>query len=324
MKVVRRGSGARVGQVWPTPAKPRSTAWRERARVAGDSIGYVAKQWPTSLVVWLLIGIALTLPSAMYVVEKNLARATVGWEGRPGISVYFVPASDVAKASELEARLRQHHAVTDVRLITPDEALHELREQMGLADTGLFDALAMYPLPATIRASTATSTTPATLRRVVEFARTADGVDDVVIEQTWFERLAAMRDVVRQLAVLLAVLFGLGAVLIAAATVRLAVQARIAERDVLALVGADERFIRRPFLYLGVLYGIGGAIAAAMLLSGALVVLETPLVRLSNSYGTTLNLVGFDPMFLSVLLGTGAVLGAIGARLAARARPRVL
>ena len=297
---------------------PRGTVWRERGRVAEESIAYVGQRWATTLVVWLLIGVALALPSALYMLDANLSRAAGEWQGRPGFSVYFEAGLDSSPPNDLLARLRAEPDVSDARLITPDQALAELRGRTTLAEAvELFDGVERNPLPATIRATLVLGLSPDRLVEIAESAGMSPGVAEVVIERTWLERLAAIRDVIRQVAVLLAALLGVSAVLISAASVRLAIAARLAEREVLALVGAEARFIRRPFLYLGVLYGVGGAVVAAVMLAAALIALEAPLARLFASYGAELNLSGFDPMFLGVLVGCGAVLGAFGARLAA-------
>ena len=308
----------RTKEVWPVAPGPRGTVWRERGRVARESFAYVGQRWATTLVVWLLIGVALALPSALYVLEVNLSHAAGEWQGRPGFSVYFDPGLDASVPTALLARLRAEPDISDVRLITPDQALAELRGQTALREAvEIFDGLERNPLPTTIRATLVLGLSSDRLLEIAESAGISPGVAEVVIERTWLERLSAIRDVIRLVAVILAALLGVSAVLISAASVRLAIAARLAEREVLALVGAEARFIRRPFLYLGVLYGIGGAVVAAVLLAAALVALEAPLARLFASYGAELNLSGFDPMFLGVLVGCGAVLGAFGARLAA-------
>ncbi len=119
---------------------------------------------------------------------------------------------------------------------------------------------------------------------------------------------------------MLAVLFGLGAVLITATSVRLAIEARLEEIRVLKLVGATDAQMRRPFLYFGLVYGLGGALVAAMLISLCLLVIEAPLSDLLGSYGQELELAGFNLAFLGVLFAVAAVLGVSGALLAARER----
>ncbi|MFB3104546.1 MAG: cell division protein FtsX, partial [Pseudomonadales bacterium] len=145
-----------------------------------------------------------------------------------------------------------------------------------------------------------------------------------VVEKTWLERVADISRVVNRLGVVLGVLFGIGAVLVTTTSVRLAIEARLDELRVLKLVGASDSQIRRPFLYFGALYGLGGGLVAAMLISLGLVVIETPLTNLLGSFDQDLQLAGFDPRFLAVLLGFGGILGVSGAILAARQRLRSL
>ncbi|MCY3839973.1 MAG: hypothetical protein OXH09_15195, partial [Gammaproteobacteria bacterium] len=118
----------------------------------------------------------------------------------------------------------------------------------------------------------------------------------------------------------LTAILGLGAVLIAGATVRLAIEARLEEVKVLTLVGAGRGYVRRPFLYLGAAYGLGGAVIAAMAISALLLFLEEPLVRLFGSYGRDLETSGFDPIFHVVLLASGGALGVLGAIVASSQR----
>ena len=86
------------------------------------------------------------------------------------------------------------------------------------------------------------------------------------------------------------------------------------------LVGATNAYLRRPFLYFGLFYGLGGGIAGAMLISAVLGVLEAPLAALLGSYGQSLEPAGLSVAFFSALIGCGGILGVIGALLAARQR----
>jgi len=89
---------------------------------------------------------------------------------------------------------------------------------------------------------------------------------------------------------------------------------------VMKLVGATQAYIRRPFLYFGLFYGLGGGIAGAMLIAGVLGILEGPLATLLGSYGQTLDPAGLDLLFFGALVVSGGVLGVAGALLAARQR----
>ena len=86
------------------------------------------------------------------------------------------------------------------------------------------------------------------------------------------------------------------------------------------LVGATQSYMRRPFLYFGLLYGLGGGIAGAMLVSGMLGLLEKPLTHLLGSYGQTLAPAGLDLPFFAALIASGGALGVVGALVAAQSR----
>lgn len=312
----------RSSDIWPTRRRPWDAGLRDRAGVARDSVAFVSKRLAGTLLVWLLIGIALALPAALYLLDRNLAGAAGDWRGTHGFSVYFKVGVDARLPAKFARRLADEVDIDTVRLIAPDEALAEL--QRHLDATGALEALDENPLPATVRAVALPDVPVVRLERLAAQLKDEAGVDAVVVEKAWLERLAAIRSLVGRAAGMVAALLGVGAVLISSASVRLAVLVRLTELQVRSLVGASARFMRRPFLYLGVIYGFGGGMVAAMLLAAALAWLDAPLRRLFASYGTEALVVGFDGPFVLALLGTGVVLGVLGAALACRSRLREL
>ena len=305
-------------RVWPVAKRPRGAYWRDHARVLRSTSSYLSRRFATTLWVWVTIGIALALPAALYLLESNLAGVAGQWRENPGFSVYFRPGVPMDEPRALAARLEGMADIDGVWLTTPDEALAEFRELSGVGDA--LGLLAENPLPASVRATVTATVSSARLSTLAEEAAGADGVQDVVVERRWLERLASIRDVVRRLSWSLAAILGLGAILISSAAVRLAIEAQLEEVKVLTLVGASRRYVRRPFLYLGAVYGVGGALVAAMAISALLILLEDPLFRLFDSYGRDLELIGFDPMFQLTLLASGAVLGILGAVVASNQR----
>ncbi len=304
---------------WPRSSNPLSW-WRDHYRIGKEACHFVSARIGTSLLVWLLVGIALALPAGLFLLQFNLSGMTEGWDGRPGLSVYFELQAE--GVDELAAQLRARDEIQLVKVTTQAEALAEFQANTHLADA--LAGLETNPLPASLRATLVLGTTTTELDLVADFARGAPGVDEVVVEKTWLERVADISRVVNRLGVVLGVLFGIGAVLVTSTSVRLAIEARLEELRVLKLVGASDSQIRRPFLYFGALYGLGGGLVAAMLISLGLVVIETPLTNLLGSFDQDLQLAGFDPRFLAVLLGFGGILGVSGAILAARQRLRSL
>jgi len=302
----------------PGPADRLSRWATEHRRVVGDSLNYISHRFATSALVWLLIGIALALPGGLYLLQTNLAAMTATWEGRPGITVYMKVEADAAAARALRDELAADPGVARVTLITADAALAEFEKFSGVSDA--LAHLDRNPLPASLRLLLKDDTPPEQFDAVATDLRARPGVEEVSIEKTWLQRVQAMTAVVRRLSAVLALMFAVGAILVTATSVRLAIESRLEELRVMKLVGATNAYLRRPFLYFGLFYGLGGGIAGAMLISAVLGVLEAPLATLLGSYGQSLEPAGLNVAFFSALIGCGGILGVSGALLAARQR----
>ena len=103
---------------------------------------------------------------------------------------------------------------------------------------------------------------------------------------------------------------------------RLALEMRLEEIKVLKLVGATDAFVKRPFLYFGAIYGFGGSLVTAMVLSAALILLEAPLGALGSSYGAMVRFQGDEPAFYIGLVLVGVVMGVAGGLVASNQRLR--
>ena len=316
------GRKPRSADIWPNQRRPWDAGLRERGRVARECVAFVSTRLGATLLVWLFTGIALAPPAALYLLDRNLARAAGDWQGTQGFSVYFQVGVDAQTPADIVRRLAEEADISAARLITPDEALAELRAHLDA--TGALEALEENPLPATVRAVAAPDVPARRLERLAVRLEDEAGVDAVVIEKAWLERMAAIRAVLERIAGTAAALLGVGAVFASSASVRLAVEARLTELRVRALVGASARLLRRPFVYLGAIYGFGGGMVAALLLVAALAWLDAPLRRLFASYGAEPLVSGFDAVFVLALLGAGVALGLLGAVFACRGRLREL
>jgi cell division transport system permease protein len=317
-----RATARRASDPWP-PVRPGLGAWwRDHVRIGRETVHFISARLGTSLLVWLLVGIALALPAGLYLIQQNLSAMTAAWDGRPGLTAYFelgTPAGEIQSAVD---RLAEDERVLSVAVTDPDAALDEFRRFTDLADA--LDLLETNPLPASLRATIATDVSLDALTAMITEVDGLEGVSEVVVEKTWLERVSDISSVVSRLGVILGLLFAVGAVLVTSTSVRLAIEARLEELKVLLLIGATERQMRRPFLYFGAFYGLGGGLVAAMLISLCLVVVEAPLSNLLGSYSQELDLVGFDPLFLGSLLLVGGILGVLGALMAATSRLRDL
>ena len=121
-------------------------------------------------------------------------------------------------------------------------------------------------------------------------------------------RLAASPTMVGTFVLICAVMV----VLVVGNTLRLAVEARRSEIEVEKLFGASDAFVRRPFLYHGVVYGMAGALLALAIISLGLMLLAPPVRELMGLYGGALAIQPPSAAHALLLLAAGPILGWLG------------
>lgn len=309
---------ARPNNPWGGPRVNLGAWLRDHVRIGNESLQFVSARLGTSFLVWMVVGIALALPAGLWILQANMQEATAEWQGRPGLSVYFELDVEPSVIAQAVAQLKSNEVIEQVETTTAEAALAEFKAYSRLDDA--LDLLERNPLPASLVARLQRKVSTEQVDQLASQIEIMPGVQEVVVEKTWLERLNDISTIVSRLGAALAVLFGIGAVLVTASSVRLAIEGRLDELRVLKLVGATAGQIRRPFLYFGAIYGFGGAVIAAMLIALTVELMEPPMRSLLGSYQQELNLAGIDPAFLTTLLALGSGLGILGAILAVRQR----
>jgi cell division transport system permease protein len=282
-------------------------------------VGSLGRLWQhpfSTLLTVLVIGIALALPACLHVLVQNVRAASGGWSNALDISVYMKPAATLEQAKQAAERVRKRRDVEDVKLVEADDALEEFRRNSGFGEA--LDALKDNPLPHALVVRPAAEFREASqVEGLTEELRKIDHVDLVQLDTAWVSRFNAILDVVRRVVLLAAGLFALGILVIVGNTIRLDIENRRDEIEVTKLVGGSDAFVRRPFLYSGVWYGLGGALIAWLIVSVVISVLGDPVQRIAGLYGSTFALGGLGLEGTGVLLLGGVVLGWLGSFIAA-------
>jgi cell division transport system permease protein len=258
-----------------------------------------------------VIGIALALPAGLYVLTRNLNALSGGWEQTAAISLFLRVETEPAQAEALADRLREHPDLDEVDLITPGDALAELRGYEGFVEA--VEQLDENPLPVVLALRPGASASNAqSLEQLREDLSANPEVAFARLDTDWIRRFHAIVNLAQRGVVLLGAVLALGVALVIGNTIRLEIENRRSEIAIMELVGATPAFIRRPFLYTGAWYGLLGGICAWLLVSLALVLLQGPVSRLAALYHTQFALAGLGPSALLLLLGGAVLLGLLG------------
>lgn len=292
----------------------RWRAWRRHhSQSAADSLGRVLGQPASSLLTWLVLGIAIALPAGLWVVLDNVARAGGNLEHPASLSLFLAEGEETEAARSLAASLAARPDVEGVRFVDRDEALGDFAARPSMRD--LLVGLEDNPLPHLLVVRAA-SREPGALRDLsAEFADLPQ-VAEVVLDAQWVQRLQALMALGRRAVQALAALLLVAVVLVLGNTIRLAIENRRDEIIITKLVGGSDAFVRRPLLYTGLWYGLGGGFVAAALLAAGAAVLRTPVRALAAAYQSDFELRALGVVDSLQLLLLGALLGLAGAWLA--------
>ena len=304
---------------------PRRTvvSWVHHHRQAASSSLLRALRVPVATgLTWLVVGIALALPASLLVILQNIEAVTSDMRSPARFSVLLESGTSLNSAQDTLSRVESRVDVRDVTLIPKDQALARFAVDTGLV--GLLDSIPDNPLPHTLLVNPLASVESEGLSELAQGLKVVRGVDQVVFDTLWQARLAGVLQAGRRLVMGIGLLMMMGAVLILANTIRLAIDARRDEIVVIKLIGANNAYARRPFLYTGLWSGFGGGLLGAIMVGAFFIYLSEPVNQLLQLYNSDRRFTGLGIMGVLNMMFLGGTLGLLSAWHAATSQLREL
>ena len=307
----------------PPAAEPRRPRLSPRTRLGAwrdhhlygffSSLGRLAaRPWATALTV-LMLGFALALPLLFYIAFDNARALSGGLREAREVTVFLKPAIESESANAFAAQVRMRDDVAAVTVKTPQQGLAEFRQLSGFGEA--LDILKDNPLPHVLVVTPKLISEADDPPLVAELRKDAR-VDLVQYDATWRRRLTDILGFGERAVAVIAALLALATLLVIGNTVRMDIQARAEEIAVMQLIGAGSGFVRRPFLYAGLWYGLLGGALALCITIGAEWAIAGPLDRLLASYDHGFALRGLGAVSAAFVIGASSLLGWAGAFIA--------
>ncbi len=283
------------------------------------SVSSLKRLWSSpvqTLMTALVIAIALGLPAALYLGVVNLNQLSSGFEGSARITMFLDLHASQKEVDALRRSLELETDIAEITYISREEALAEFKALSGFGQ--VLEMLDENPLPPVLLLQPALrlKRNLAATEQLVAELQAMPSVDDVKLDMKWVQRLQALLEVSRRLAFMLGGLLSLGVLLIIGNTIRLAIENRREEIVVVKLVGGTDGYVRRPFLYTGIWYGVMGGVLAWLLVWLGVTWLDLSVQRLAALYQSSFQLQGLGFSGALVLMSIAAALGLVGAWLA--------
>jgi cell division transport system permease protein len=259
----------------------------------------------SSLVTLFVVAVALLLPALMFGLNSNLASLLAGFQDSAQITLYLQDSVSEADGQKVSDDLLTRNDIEDAYYVSPSQALDEFGASSGLE--GLLIEMTVNPLPGAI----VLTPSDVSFSAVDELARQLQElslVDVVQVDSLWLQRLAAISNLVNAIGSVLSVIVILGLFFVVGNTIKLAIENRKAEILVIKLLGGSDMYAARPFLYTGLLYGLGGGILATLLQGIILATFNSNLEVLMRLYQSDFQLRGFGLMSSLLVIVAGAAI----------------
>ncbi len=267
----------------------------------------------TTIMTVAVIGITLSLPGGFYLFLKNIDAMSGDFRSSSQISLYLDLKTTEKQAQALEKQIAKMEQVISTRFISRELSLEEFRQNSGFGKS--IDTLSTNPLPHTIIVEPGQADTFA-VRNLLNSLQAMPEVEIAKLDTEWLERLYTIIEIAKRSVAIITILFACAVLLIIGNTIRLDIQNRYQEIIVTKLIGATNAFIRRPFLYSGVWYGLLGGIISWLIVEIGYLAISGPLERLNLLYKSDMNLITFSFHDFIVLITSSTLLGLAGSWIA--------
>lgn len=321
-EVVKRGPAARrSGRAGIS--RRLSNYFALHFHVLTTSLAQLGRTLGGNIMTALVIGIALALPATLHVFLDKVASLGASWQESAQISLFLKPGLSTQRSTELLNELGTWIEIGSLAYISPEQALDDFKRNSGLGDTlALLDD---NPLPGVVVVVPAMAQqTPAAAEALLARLSRLPEVELAQLDLEWVQRLHSLIGLAKRAVLLLGGLLALTVLFVIGNTIRLAIQNRHDEIEVVKLIGGSDAFVRRPFLYNGMWFGLFGSLLAWLLVNLLLLSLNGPVRELAQLYGSDFSLGLVDIKTTLLLLLLGPLLGLLGAWLATGRRLRAI
>jgi len=270
--------------------------------------------WKLHLLSVFSVAVAFVCLTAALLVVVNVSELRDRWARAGRASVYIQQSADKNQVNDLEQALRASEGVVAVRFVSSQDARQEV---LGTGADAVLAALPPEAFPASLELEFAVDTKAERVDTLVKQVALMPAVETVETYQSWSDRLETLLGGGVSASLLLAAVVLAAVISVVGSTIRLSLQRRRAEVEVLKVIGATDHYVRSPFLVEGAIQGALGALLALLVLGVLFVIVK------SSVHGELALLVGMAPKFLPWhwglgLVGLGGGLGVFAAYLSLR------
>ena len=267
-----------------------------------------------SLMMIIVIGITLCLPSAGLLVIENASQISKNIEHEAEISIFLKKDISKDQIDFIELSLKKNNLVKKIHFEPKLIAWEKLQSKL---DVEVSASVSANPLPDAFFISLNTLD-QIKIKKLIDTLDGIDGIDDIMIDGNWIKKLRIVISLGKLSVIFLAILLIIVLLVVIGNTIRLQTLTYRDEIELSKLIGATNAFIQRPFMYTGILYGFGGGLITVSLLKLSVLGLNTALFKLTAIFGTDISFKDLPNEYYVNIIILAMLIGLVSSFISAR------
>ncbi|MBT3827306.1 MAG: hypothetical protein HOF49_05700 [Nitrosomonadales bacterium] len=267
-----------------------------------------------SMMMIVVIGITLCLPSAGILLIENAGQISKNIEHEAEISIFLEKNISKDQVDFIDLNLKKNSLIKKIHFEPKLIAWEKLQSKL---DIGVNASVSTNPLPDAFFISLNTLD-EIKIKKLINKLDGIDGIENIIVDGNWIKKLRIALSLGKLSVIFLAVLLIIVLLVVIGNTIRLQTLTYRDEIEVSKLIGATNAFIQRPFMYTGILYGLGGGIITISILKLSVFGLNTALVKLVSIFGTDIVFKDLSPKYYLYIVVLAMLIGLISSYISAR------
>jgi cell division transport system permease protein len=256
-----------------------------------------------------VMGVTLSLPAILFTIIDNLGQVAGGVESKPQLSLFLKLDAANSTKEAIGEQLKKHPDIAKYEFVSKESAWEQMQQNANTADISA--SLNKNPLPDAYFV-TPKDIKPKNVQRLQKEMQQWDGVELAQVDSNWIKRLDTVLKLGKKAIFVLVTLLGFALVAVIGNTIRLQIMTQLEEIEVSKLIGATNQFIRRPFLYAGTVYGLGGGLAAWLIVLAVVQLFNTSVTEIADLYASQFRLSMQNATITIAMLLSAVALGWLG------------
>jgi cell division transport system permease protein len=216
-------------------------------RTLQEAISSILSSGLSNIIVVSILAVALALFGGVLQLNSSIKQISQNLDSQLEFSVYLLDSGDPKEIAKDISKIKQ---VDKVEIISKEIAWERFKQQLGFQDNS------GNPLPNTLHVNIRR---PQDLESVIAEVKTLSGIEQISVAPELFTKLERIRSILFSFGILITLILAAGTITIVSNTIQLVIKSRSLEIEILRLVGVDDWFIRGPFIFHGVFYGVVAA-----------------------------------------------------------------